>query len=104
MRETRRRPIVEWAYTLPTRTTTAAINLFTTNRADWIITPFFEAAANTVVKMDFAITDFVSASADASGMEGTDDAVQIMVSTDCGATWTSLFTFDASKILVEFSS
>lgn len=78
--------------------TTAAINLYTNTKNEWIISPAVNINANSRLKFKAAITDYNSANVDASGMQGTDDKVLVMVSTDvCGTTWTPLYTFEASN-------
>ena len=78
--------------------TTAKINLFTNTRNEWIISPKIALTGNSRMLYRAAITDFASGSADPVKMAGTDDKVQIMISTDgCGANWTPIFTFDASN-------
>lgn len=76
---------------------TAKINLFTNTRNSWIISPKIALTSNSRLKFKAAITNFGSAAADAAGMQGTDDKVKVMVTTDCGATWTTLYTFQASN-------
>lgn len=77
--------------------TTARINLFTANRNEWIYGPGVNATAQTELRMNVAITNFASSAADPEGMQGTDDKVIVRVSANCGASWTDVFTFDASN-------
>ncbi len=76
---------------------TARINLYTNSRNDWIVGPKFTAASNTLLKFKVAITDFSSVSADASGMQGTDDKVVVKISTNCGQSFSDLYTFNAAN-------
>ncbi len=76
---------------------TAKVNLYTNNRNEWIVGPKFVAAANSRLKFDVAITDFAAVTADAAGMQGTDDSVKVKISTDCGATYQDLYVFDAAN-------
>jgi hypothetical protein len=76
---------------------TAKINLYTNSNKEWIVGPKITATATTSLRFNAAITDFNSTSADAAGMQGTDDKVQVMVSTNCGATYTPIYSFDASN-------
>jgi len=82
--------------------TTLRLNLWDDNRNEWIISPKMELEANSRLKFKAAITDFTYAgagttTADPDGMQGTDDKVNVLVSTDgCGATWTVIHTFEAS--------
>jgi len=75
---------------------TAAINLFSNTKRDWIVGPKFTATANTQLKFDAAVTNWNASTADAMG---SDDNVQVMVSNDCGATWTAVKTFTAADNL-----
>jgi hypothetical protein len=75
----------------------AVINLFTNTRNEWILGPKFTAAANTKLSFDVAVTDWQSTTA--TDVMGADDKVQVMVSADCGATWTSVKSFSAADNL-----
>jgi hypothetical protein len=78
--------------------TTAKLNLFSNLKNEWIISPKMTITAASRVKFKAAITDLNSAAADPGRMVGTDDKVRVMISTDgCGASWTTLYTFDASN-------
>jgi len=79
--------------------TSARINLYTTTRNDWIIGPKFTAGSNTILSFKIAITNWNSADPDADGgMKNTDDKVVVKVSTDCGVSYSDLYTFDSSTI------
>jgi len=77
---------------------TAKVNLYTTDRKEWIVSPTFNVTTSTRIKLKAAITNYNSSGVDNDGgMAGTDDKVQVMISSDaCGATWTPLYIFDAS--------
>lgn len=77
--------------------TTARINLYNNNKAEWIMGPKFTATANTFLTYDIAITDFAGTVPDPTGMQGTDDKVVVKISIDCGATWTDLLTHNAAN-------
>ncbi len=79
--------------------TTAVVNLYTNTRNEWIISPAMEITADSWLVFDAAITNYSSSAADNSGgMQGTDDFVNVMVSTDgCGAVWTPVYTFNAAN-------
>ncbi|MCB9184413.1 MAG: lamin tail domain-containing protein [Flavobacteriales bacterium] len=77
--------------------TTARINLFTTTRNEWIVGPKFAPVLGTVLQYKIAITDFASGAADPVGMQSTDDRVRVMISTDCGASWSQIGIHDASN-------
>jgi hypothetical protein len=73
---------------------TAQINLWTTGTSGWLVGPRFTASASYRLVFKAAVMAF--GSTNASGM-GTDDAVYVMVSNDCGVTWTSEFAIDQSN-------
>lgn len=76
---------------------TARINLYTTTRNEWIIGPKIVPTANTILKFDAAVTDWNSTIA--SDTMGSDDMVRVMVSTDCGLTFTPIYTISAANNL-----
>lgn len=93
-------------------TTTARVNLYTNTRNDWIISPRISLAGTTNPRLRFgaAITGYDVPSPSATGMQGTDDKVTVLISTSgCGNTWTPLYTFSAANttaltnILTDFS-
>jgi len=92
--------------------TTAKVNLYTTSRKEWIVSPTFTVTNPTRIKLKAAITNYNSSGADNDGgMQGTDDKVQIMITSEaCGATWTPIFVFDAgttanlTNVLTDFTA
>ncbi|HRD37495.1 MAG TPA: choice-of-anchor J domain-containing protein, partial [Bacteroidia bacterium] len=76
---------------------TARINLLTNTRNEWIVGPKFTATANSQISFDAAITA-VGALTTYSAM-GSDDKVRVMVSTDCGLSYTPIFTVSATNSL-----
>lgn len=81
-----------------TGTTTAKVNLYGNSRREWIISPLFTVNVAALLKFKAAITNAGSSGADPEKMQGTDDTVEVMISTDaCGAVWTSLYTFNAAN-------
>ncbi len=82
----------------------ARINLNTNTNNDWIVGPKLVPASNTSLVFDAAITDWNNLNPDAVGMTGTDDNVKVKISTDCGATWTTLYTYDASNTATMITS
>ncbi|MUV02201.1 T9SS type A sorting domain-containing protein [Flavobacterium rakeshii] len=76
---------------------TAKINLYTNTRNSWIISPKIALTVNSRLKFKAAISNYNSGGVDPEGMQGTDDKVNVLVSTDCGATWTSLYVFEAAN-------
>jgi hypothetical protein len=93
------------AFTNPT----AKVNLFTNSKNEWIISPKMQLTENSRLKFKAAITDYNSSGPADEDMEGTDDKVKVLVSTDgCGLLWTPIYTFSASNtteltnVLVDF--
>ncbi|GIV26728.1 MAG: hypothetical protein KatS3mg027_0542 [Bacteroidia bacterium] len=76
---------------------TARVNLYTTTRREWIIGPKIVPTANTILKFDAAVTNFASITA--PDLMGSDDAVYVMISSDCGLTFTPIYTINASNNL-----
>jgi hypothetical protein len=76
---------------------TARVNLFGATKNEWIVGPKFTAAANSAITFDAAVTNWNSIiTADAMG---SDDKVRVMVSTDCGVSYTPVFTISATNSL-----
>jgi len=76
---------------------TARINMFTTSRNEWIMGPKVLATTGTFLNFDAAVTDWTSITA--PDVMGSDDRVRVMVSTDCGASYTPIFTLSAANNL-----
>lgn len=72
----------------------AKINIYTTGKDEWIISPVFTANANSMLKFDLALTLFASTSA---GVLGSDDTLEVRTSVDGGVTWQALATWTASS-------
>ncbi|MCA0152494.1 T9SS type B sorting domain-containing protein [Winogradskyella vincentii] len=74
------------------------INLFTTGKSDWVISPQFDLTGGPFqVEFDFAITNWNSSTV--AGTLGSDDVVQLLMTTDNGATWTTLLTYDSTSVV-----
>ncbi|WP_264792805.1 fibronectin type III domain-containing protein [Aureispira anguillae] len=68
-------------------TGSAKINLFSTGRDEWLISPSIDlgtAATSYQLEFDIAFTDYASTS---TGTLGADDTIAVVISTDNGATW-----------------
>lgn len=76
---------------------TARVNLFSTIKDEWIVGPKFTAAANTQISFDAAVTN--GASTTVGDIMGSDDMVRVMVSTNCGVSYTPIFTVSATNSL-----
>ncbi|WP_299333283.1 choice-of-anchor L domain-containing protein [uncultured Psychroserpens sp.] len=74
------------------------INLWQAFKSDWILSPQFDLTGGPFqVDFDFGIMQFGSSTN--AGTLGSDDTVQLLISTDNGATWTSLVTFDNTSVV-----
>ncbi len=73
----------------------AKINLWNTGTGDWILSPAFDLSTPGIWELSFdvGVTDFGSTAASAMG---SDDEVQLLASTDGGATWTTIYTWNAT--------
>lgn len=71
----------------------AKINIYTTGKDEWIISPIFLANANSELKFDLALTLFAST---AAGSLGSDDTFEVRTSIDGGVTWQALATWTAA--------
>lgn len=92
--------VSQWDYALgldgPTNFT-AKVNLLSTVKNEWIIGPIVVPTNSTILSFDAAVTD-VNNILSPSTM-GSDDGLFVMVSTDCGITYTPIFTISASDNL-----
>jgi hypothetical protein len=75
----------------------AKVNLYQSSKNEWIVGPKLIPTALTSLVFDAAITEFGAIGVDATGMAGTDDNVKVKISTDCGVSWTTLYTYDATN-------
>ena len=87
-----------WLSSTALGATTAKFNLYIDTGNAWIISPKMAITANSRLKFKAAITDYNGSGADPERMVGTDDKVNVLVSTDgCGAVWTPIYTFNAAN-------
>lgn len=74
------------------------INLWLASKSDWIISPQFDLTGGPFqVEFDFGIMVFNSTNT--AGTLGSDDTVQLLITTDNGTSWTSLLTYDSSSVV-----
>ncbi|MBG00632.1 MAG: hypothetical protein CMI36_16705 [Owenweeksia sp.] len=73
------------------------INLFNVGDQDWVITSEFDLTTGGPYQLEFDFGVFVFGNT-SSGTLGSDDEVQVLVSTDNGVTWTNLATYNNSYI------
>lgn len=74
-----------------------SMNLYSTGRVGWLISPIFDLQPNTgsyKVEFDYAVTEWDATTPSAMG---SDDTVELMMSTNGGSSWTSVHTFNAAS-------
>ncbi|MBN8694066.1 MAG: T9SS type A sorting domain-containing protein [Bacteroidetes bacterium] len=76
---------------------TARINLLTNTRNEWLVGPKFTATSTSQITFDAAVT--AVGSVVTPSVMGSDDMVRVMVSTDCGISFTPVFTVSATNSL-----
>jgi len=98
-----------WYNSTPTQATnlgsaTARMAYSTNTKREWIMSPVFLTAANSHVSFRLAVTERNFTISDAMG---SDDSLNVMISTDCGQTWTRVRAFTAASgltnVLTEYS-
>ena len=69
----------------------AKINIYTTNRQDWLMTPSYDlgTSGNFQLEFDLALTAYAATT---SATLGVDDKFYVVISTDNGVTWDSVNT------------
>ncbi|MDA9875133.1 DUF5011 domain-containing protein [Flavobacteriaceae bacterium] len=79
----------------------AYINIYSTNRDEWLISPSFDlSGVSYYLNVDVAATEYLSSFSTADPVDaiwGVDDFVTLMVSEDSGSTWTELYRWDANN-------
>lgn len=81
-----------------TTNNSAQINLYTNNREDWLISPLFDLSAGGYeLVYTVALTDFANSNPPELNGMGSDDEVQVLISTDNGATWVNLATYNQAS-------
>ncbi|GIV27658.1 MAG: hypothetical protein KatS3mg027_1472 [Bacteroidia bacterium] len=76
---------------------TAKVNLLSTVKNEWIIGPIAVPTNSTILSFDAAVTNVNDINTPST--MGSDDALYVMISTDCGITYTPIFTVNASNNL-----
>ena len=75
--------------------TTAKVNIWLSSHNEWILLPKLipVTAPNSTMNLTFeaAVTNYAATS---TGTMEADDKVWVKISTDCGATWNTIFTLD----------
>lgn len=78
--------------------TAAKINIYGTFAKGWLVSPIFDLSAGGYqVKYNTGTTQWNQTGPITSGVMGSDDVVQFLMSVDGGSTWTALETFDSSN-------
>jgi hypothetical protein len=71
------------------------MNLYFSNENHWLITPDFDLSTSSFsLNFDVAVTDW---NLTTPSLMGSDDSVNLLVSSDYGSTWTSIYTWDTSN-------
>jgi hypothetical protein len=74
----------------------ARLNMFGNVRQDWILAPAYKIQQNAFLNFDVAVTEsFDTINDPTGGFTGTDDKLRVMVSTDCGSSWTEVYAVKA---------
>jgi len=85
-----------------TVTPSNAINLYRSSDRAWLISETYDMSgtSNDVLSIEVAVTNWTSSGAsDATDTDtmGSDDQVDLLITTDAGVTWTSLITWNAAN-------
>uniref|UniRef100_UPI0025FC9E93 T9SS type A sorting domain-containing protein n=2 Tax=Nonlabens sp. TaxID=1888209 RepID=UPI0025FC9E93 len=85
-----------------TATPSNLINLYSNNDREWLISESYDMSgtSNDVLSIEVAVTDYqFSGASDATDTDtmGSDDQVDLLITTDAGMTWTSLMTWTAAN-------
>lgn len=67
----------------------AKINLFSTGRKDWLISPSIDLGVAGNYQLEFDLATLQFASTTTASVLGSDDSLAVVISTDDGATWTT---------------
>ena len=74
------------------------INLYQAVKSDWLLSPLFDLTGGPFqVEFDFGIMTFANSTT--AGILGSDDTVELLITTDNGVTWTVLETFDETSVV-----
>ena len=75
---------------------TAKINLYTTFKQDWIISPAIGLSSGKALRFKIALTNWNAMEVDSMG---TDDSLAVRISTDCGQSWQMLKLYSSADNL-----
>ncbi|MBA5247326.1 fibronectin type III domain-containing protein [Marnyiella aurantia] len=80
----------------------AGINLYSDFTTGWLMSPTFDLSAGPyTLTFDYGLVEWADTT---SGVLGSDDQVQVLMSTNGGSTWTVLHTWDASSAISNTST
>ncbi|WP_055447049.1 gliding motility-associated C-terminal domain-containing protein [Lacinutrix mariniflava] len=74
-----------------------SINLWLASKSDWLLSPSFDLTGGPF-QAEFDLGVMAFGSSVNPGTLGSDDIVQILISTDLGVTWTILETWDSTTV------
>ncbi|MBV7269256.1 T9SS type A sorting domain-containing protein [Winogradskyella luteola] len=74
-----------------------AMNLYSDFNSEWLLSPSFDLSSGGPFQLEInvAVTDYADGSTDAT--MGSDDEVQLLISTNGGSTWTNLTTWNVGN-------
>ncbi len=75
---------------------TARINLYTSARKEWLISPAFNPVTGKALRFKLALTNWGSMEVDSMG---SDDSLIVKITTDCGQTWQNLKSYTRANQL-----
>lgn len=73
----------------------AAINLYTTGKKEWVVSPMIVPTNSDAVSFKVALRKW-SSNAEVSAM-GSDDSLSVRISADCGNTWQTVYSITAAN-------
>lgn len=85
----------DYFYSQTTAIQVSAFGNFNDTIKEWIVSPAFQPVNGQILKFRAAITEF-DTTTNVTGID--DDQIKVMISTDCGATWQSLLTFNQASV------
>src|SRR5690606_31237081 len=77
----------------------ARVNLYSTGKKEWIVSPKFTVTPLTMFTYKVAMTDYADVTPDTDGgMLNTDDSVIVKISVECRQSWSNLQVYSAATI------
>lgn len=78
----------------------ARINIWLTSISDWLISPEIDLSGPSFYQVDFDLAFMVSNSSDLISNLGSDDSLQLLISTDNSVTWNEIAHWTAADTLL----